>query len=101
MSAQVNTVNHSLVKFRPVLTLAQISNICAMAKQFDSPESQSILKVLVPMIAKVEVGAISPAYKLSEIHAAKVSQKHDLDRYNSGAMTPEEEALYESNILGL
>lgn len=95
------SVNHSLVKFRPVLTLAQISTIVHQFRSLDDPMSQSIIKVLVPMIAKVEVGAISPAYKLSEIHAAKVSQKADLDRYNSGAMTPEEEALYESNVLGL
>lgn len=97
---------HSSVKFRPVLTLAQMQHIAEMCHAAQHQESDgyetsaSILKVLVPMIAKIEVGAITPAYKLSEHHIAKQFDKSERERYESGLMGAEEELLYEAKILG-
>lgn len=96
---------HMMVKFRPVLTLAQLQDIAQMARvheaNIDFPHATSILRVIVPMIAKVETGAISPAYKLSETHLIKQKEKSDADRYNAGLMTQDEEMEYEAKILGV
>ena len=60
----------NLLKFRPVFTLTQLQTIARMCQEHEAQmETTSILRVVVPMIAKVEVGAINPAYKLSETHA--------------------------------
>jgi hypothetical protein len=69
-----------------------------------NPESElgkSVIKVLVPMIAKVEVGAISPAYTLSETHAIKSLESARRISYESGTMSPEDEAKYEAEIMGI
>jgi hypothetical protein len=99
------SVDHKLVKFRPVLTLAQLQDIANMARENEAnssyPEASSILKVIVPMIAKVEVGAINPAYKISEIALQKTKDKNDRERYENGLMSSEEEMEYESKILGV
>ena len=95
------SVDHSLVKFRPVLTAKQISDICGLCNAHESSETKSILKVLVPILAKIEVGAINPAYKLSEIHQQKQTQKSEHDKYVSGSMTPEEESEYEARMMGI
>lgn len=92
---------HHNLKFRPVLTLSQIQNICALAQDNGSPESHSILKALIPIIAKIEVGAISPAYKLSEIAQAKQIERSERERYENDLMTSEESEAYESKILGI
>jgi hypothetical protein len=96
-----NTDKHAKVKFRPVLTLAQITTIVHQFQPLVDEESRSILKVLVPMIAKIEVGAINPAYKLSEHKIIKDTETAQRVRYESGMMSTEEEASYESQILGL
>jgi hypothetical protein len=62
---------------------------------------KSVIKTLVPIVAKIEVGAINPAYKLSETHAIKVAEKNERERYENNLMSPEEEADYEARILGL
>ena len=93
------------MKFRPVLTLAQIHCVSKLCKDnqgnAEFPEIESVLKVLVPLIAKIEVGAISPAYKLSEIHMLKQADKSDRERYEAGLMDAHEEIMYESKILGM
>jgi len=101
----------NLLKFRPVLTLAQIRFIVHHLRTADDTDIsdkayndeilQSIKRVLIPMIAKVEVGAINPAYKLSETHAIKQAERNDRERYESGLMSPTEETEYEAKILGV
>lgn len=97
--------NHNLVKFRPVLTVAQISYIISLTEhnsdKRDSKSDQEIRKILVPILAKIEVGAINPAYKLSEIHAAKTAERTESSRYNNGEMSAQEEAEYEAKIMGI
>ena len=95
------SVNHNLVKFRPVLTLSQLQHIAYLCKQDENSVTQGILKVVVPMIAKVEVGAINPAYKLSETHIQKQAEIAERQRYENNLMTPEEEARYEATIMGI
>ena len=90
---------HALTKFRPVLTLEQIEYIIHQMDR-SAPEAKSVLKVLIPLVAKIEIGAISPAYKLSEIHAIKQAETSERVRYENDLMTPEEEAEYESKIFG-
>lgn len=94
---------HMTHKFRPVLTLEQmfyITELCKSAPS-DNPLGQQVIRVLVPMIAKVEVGAINPAYKLSETHALKQQEYARRQAYENGHMTPQEEQAYETEILGL
>lgn len=88
------------LKFRPVLSLEQINHIIDAMTHSD-PLTISIRRVLIPLVAKIEVGAISPAYKLSETHALKMAESDANKRYQSGEMTPEEEAEYEAKILGV
>ena len=88
-------------KFRPVLSLPLLTRIADLVSQSDHPQDIEIKRVVVPMIAKVETGAISPAYKLSETHAQKQDELSKRRAYESGEMTPEQEAAYESDILGL
>lgn len=100
---------HMTHKFRPVLTLEQmmyISNVMQTATfnqmtNNDTEMAKSVVRVLVPMIAKVEVGAISPAYKLSETHAIKMAESARRKLYEDGLMSPQEETLFETEILGL
>lgn len=94
--------NHSHLKFRPVLTLGQIQYLATLVDQYsETPIAVSIKRILVPLIAKIEVGAINPAYKLSETHAIKLSEAALRKDYESGAMTPEQELEYEAKILGI
>ena len=96
---------HSLIKFRPVLTLAQLQDIANMARANEAnpsyPNASAILKIVVPMIAKIEVGAINPAYKISEIQLIKNQEKNERERYENGLMNPREEVDYEAKILGV
>jgi hypothetical protein len=104
-------IDPRLTKFRPVLTLEQISYITSLCqaslngadiKTVHNEElSKSIKKVLVPMISKIEVGAINPAYKLSEIAIQKQAERSEQIRYESGEMSQEESDAYESKILGV
>ena len=99
-------VDHNLTKFRPVLTLEQISHIielCQLDHNSVDPKSlsHSIIKVLIPLRAKVEVGAINPAYKLSETKIIKDAERNEAKRYESGLMSPIEEAEYEAKIMGI
>jgi hypothetical protein len=96
-----STPNLSHLKFRPVLTFTQITDMCALCKSTGSPESLSILKVLIPLIAKIEIGAINPAYKLSETHALKMTEASERQKYEQGMMTAQEEMDYETKILGV
>ena len=95
------------LKFRPVLTISQIDYLIRMIRE-DTSEieehenmNQSILRVLVPFQAKISIGAVSASYSISPESEKK---KVDLElraRYNDGLMSPEEEAEYESKILGV
>lgn len=57
-------------KYRPVFSGAQLSHMYQIAKadyiQNSSQESFSVLGILSPFLAKVEAGAIIPAYVSSE-----------------------------------
>jgi hypothetical protein len=90
---------HALTKFRPVLTLEQIEHIIHSMDR-SQPEAKSVLKVLIPLVAKIEVGAINPAYKLSETHLIKQTERSERERYENDLMSPEEETEYESKIFG-
>lgn len=93
-----------LLKFRPVFTLSQIRRILSnlpVNPTMDAELDQSIRRVLIPLLAKIEVGAINPAYKLSETHAAKIEQSNQRKRYEEGQMSPEEEEEYVSKVLGV
>jgi predicted transcriptional regulator len=96
----MSSPNFNHLKFRPVLNLAQIRHITDLVSLDDSYISQSIKKVMIPLIAKIEVGAISPAYKLSEIHAQKLADSSERQRYENDLMSPEEQSAYELKILG-
>jgi len=92
--------SRNFVKFRPVLTLEQIQFIISsMPGNHDI--GKSVIKVLVPMVAKIEVGAISPAYKLSETKILKDAEIAERQRYENNLMSPEEEAEYESKVMGI
>jgi len=91
---------HATVKFRPVLTLEQISYIISCMAG-NNPVEKSIIKTLVPMVAKIEVGAINPAYKLSEIQIFKNQERNDRERYENNIMSPQEEADYEAKVMGI
>ena len=96
----MSSPNFNHLKFRPVLNLAQIKHITDLVSLDDSYISQSIKKVMIPLIAKIEVGAINPAYKLSETHAIKMQESSERQRYENDLMSPEEQSAYELKILG-
>lgn len=97
---------HNLVKFRPVLTLEQIQHIISLTERPENMNDEdvnlnkSLKRVLVPMIAKIETGAINPAYKLSETKIIKDAERLERERYENDLMSPEESAEYELKILG-
>jgi hypothetical protein len=93
---------HALTKFRPVLTLEQIEYIIHSLRSNtdDAGRAKSVLKVLIPLVAKIEVGAINPAYRLSETYILKQAEKSERERYENDLMSPEEEAKYEAKIFG-
>lgn len=99
---------HPLTKYRPAFTAEQINHII---KQLLAPDenqtnqpivelSKQIVRILTPLLAKIEIGAINPAYKLSETHAIRKSENNERVRYESGQMSAEEETAYEQTILG-
>jgi len=100
-----------LTKFRPVLTVEQISyiaNLCHASISdgnvdavYDPILSLAVRKVLIPMLSKMEVGAINPAYKLSEAQIIKNAEKSERERYENDLMSAEEAMEYESKILGV
>ena len=92
---------HPYTKYRPAFTLTQLIRIADLVSQSTSDDDIAIKRILIPLIAKVEIGAISPAYKLSEIHAAKQHDKSQRERYENDLMSPEESQSYESFILGV
>lgn len=104
-------MNHQNIKFRPVLSLEQISyiaNLCNASLScgdvsgvHDPILSASVRKVLIPMIAKIEIGAISPAYTLSPEQIARQKEKSDRERYENDMMDPEEMLSYENKLLGV
>jgi len=102
MNDRVNP--HPLTKYRPAFTASQLHTIvdlCRSEGVDDSPECKDIVKILVPLIAKIQVGAINPAYKLSEQAALNRFAQNQRAAYESGSMSPAEEAEYESSILGI
>jgi hypothetical protein len=88
------------LKFRPVLTLSQMEYIVECLHDDQRELGKSVKRVLVPMLAKIEVGAITPAYKISEVHQIKMAKSELARRYESGEMSPDEESQYESELLG-
>ncbi len=71
--------NATKEKYRPVLTIAQISHIIALAKQdimaaeeIDSSISISLLGVLAPFEAKIQNAGIQAAYTEKPTHQEKL-----------------------------
>jgi predicted transcriptional regulator len=95
------TLAGNLRKFRPVLTLQQLTRIASLVSQSTTPIDIEIKRICVPLIAKIEVGAINPAYKLSAIYAAKQEETSERQRYENDMMSPAEMEAYENKILGV
>ena len=93
--------SHSHTKFRPLLTLEQITHITSIVSELSDPISVSIKRALIPLIAKIEVGAISPSYKLSQTKIIRDNDRIQRERYENDLMTPEESSEYETKILGI
>jgi predicted phosphoribosyltransferase len=66
----------------------------------ENPLDLQVRKVLIPLLSKIEIGAISPSHKLSDTHTQKIVRKAETLRYEQGLMTPEEESAYERDVLG-
>ena len=90
-----------LMKFRPQFTVAQIKHIISLTGIHEDDFDVEIRKILIPMLAKIEVGAISPSYKLSETKIIKDAERSERERYENDLMTPEEMNAYENKILGV
>ena len=105
------TSQNPTLKFRPVLTQEQITYITTLCrasldgdnalKYVDPILSQSITRVLVPLLAKIDVGAISPAYVISPESEQKRMDGEARYRYENDLMSAEESEAYESKILGV
>lgn len=103
------TSKSELLKFRPVFTEAQLRHLAVLCEydllhsdlSVEDNLSLSIKRIIVPMISKIEVGAISPSHKLSEHAALKRFKAGQDEAYMNGTMTSEEEKEYEHNTLGL
>ena len=91
---------HPHTKYRPSFNLEQIQHILSYMNDPSSPLDLQIRKVLIPLVSKIEIGAVNPAYKLSDIHTEKVLRKAETLRYENNLMSPEEEATYERDVLG-
>ena len=97
----------AIQKFRPVLTHTQIDYLVRLLRE-DTSEieehenmNQSILRVLVPFQAKISIGAVTPSYSISPESEQKRLEIEMRNKYNDGLLTPEEEARYEREILGI
>lgn len=100
MSSPTSYVNpHPHTKYRPSFNMEQIQHIVSLTST-DSSLDLQVRKVLIPLLSKIEIGAISPSYKLSDTHTQKVIRKAETLRYEQGLMTPEEESAYERDVLG-
>jgi hypothetical protein len=105
------TSQNPTLKFRPVLTQEQITyltHLCHISLTTDNVKdhidhqmSAQIRKVLVPLLAKIDVGAITPAYTISPESEAKREAGEARYRYENDLMSPEESSEYESKILGV
>lgn len=91
----------AIQKFRPVLTSSQLTRISELVSQSSNPTDVEIKKIIVPMLAKISVGAIAPSYSISPESEQKRLDIEMRSRYNDGLMTPEEESRYEREILGI
>lgn len=93
------------LKFRPVLTISQLNYILDLTShnpdKRDAGKDAELKKILVPLLAKINVGAITPSYSISPETEKKKVDLELRSRYNDGLMSPEEEAEYESKILGV
>ena len=72
--------NHDTTsKYRPSLTASQIAHIISMCHSENpiSPESVSVIAKLTPFLAKIEVGALAPAYT----HAHSPSKPRNPEGY--------------------
>jgi hypothetical protein len=94
----------STQKFRPVLTHSQLLYILDLTShnpdKRDAGKDSEIQKVIIPMLAKISVGAITPAYSISPEAEQKRIESDLRKRYENDEMSPEEQADYESKILG-
>lgn len=91
---------HPNTKYRPSFNLEQIQHILSYTTDTSNPLDVQIRKVLIPLVSKIEIGAINPAYKITDLHTQKVIRKAETLRYEQNLMTPEEERDYERDVLG-
>lgn len=92
---------HAHTKFRPALSLELIQHIVSQCSDTQNHLDTVVRKILIPLIAKIEIGAISPSYKVSELAAERRVKNLQDKRYLEDMMTPEESAAYERDVLGL
>lgn len=106
-----NTKDKQTLKFRPPLSPSQVETIVSLilraqdrlpiCEDFDSNALNALKRIFVPLIAKIEVGAINPAYSISQRLEETRNAARETERYMKGEMTPEESLRFEANALGL
>ena len=95
------------VKYRPALTLEQITHITNILQtDMEDELSKSIVRVFVPLLAKISNEIIQPSYVIKPpkpetkvVH--KASPHSEQYRYENDLMSPDEQDAYEAKILGL
>lgn len=99
-----------LVKYRPAFTLDQLTHIShAFQLDKENETSKSIVRILIPLLSKINSEIIEPAYKLAppriEKEIPKIVKKptyhSDQYRYENDLMSVEEQNAYEAKILGI
>lgn len=104
----VKSSTSTSVKYRPAFTSHQIEHITSIMQTDASynldpasvKTSQSIVKILVPLISKIQNGLIAPSYQLSEKLVKAKEEKDAQYRYENDLMTPQEAEDYENKLLG-
>ena len=124
-----NSTTSNNPKYRPALTLEQITHIAHVMQMQPDDLSYSITRILVPLLSKINNQLISPAYTLiphtiKPTHITKPSptiiENNNTDshnkpiknqikngafseqyKYENDMMTQEEQTTYENKLLGL
>lgn len=94
-------------KYRPAFTLEQITHIAnVLQSDMEDETSKSIVRILVPLLAKISNEIIQPAYtlappKIEEKLVNRPTAQSEQYRYENDLMSPQEQETYEAKILGL
>lgn len=111
-----NDIN-SRMKFRPSMSAAQVEHVIALCKADFSDASIMVLRVLIPLKAKIDCEAIAPAYVTSAKMVGKPSQSMQVaimdeigdddsvdkplfERYRAGAVNLTNSELYLAKMYG-